>query len=261
MTFRLDHVVVVVPELARAVGEFERAGFVVIPGGRHDALPTENALIGFPDGAYLELLAVRDDDAREALRIRAARPGWSAELRRGSAIARRFLPNLLGPLGVADFVLVGEDIARAGSEMRRRGFPMTGPVPMSRTRPDGVALEWDLVLPDAARLPFFIEDRTPREWRAPLDPRALAHPNGTRGVGEVTVRVPQVPQAALDYADLFQVRPRPAPGERAAFEMAGVTIVLEPGEREGAVAAGLRGAGTLPAEVEALGLRFLGDVR
>ena len=61
----LDHVVVVLPALGPAVEAFAAAGFTVTPGGRHDALPTENALVCFADGSYLELLAARDPSARE----------------------------------------------------------------------------------------------------------------------------------------------------------------------------------------------------
>ena len=43
MNLRFDHAVVVVSSLVEATREFTEAGFTVIPGGRHDALPTEIA--------------------------------------------------------------------------------------------------------------------------------------------------------------------------------------------------------------------------
>src|SRR5580765_7781425 len=102
MPFAFDHVVVIVESLAAATHAFEAAGFTVTPGGRHDALPTENALIGFEDDGYVELLALRDDEARESLKLRRARPGWERDLKSGSALGRRLLPRLARGAGVAD---------------------------------------------------------------------------------------------------------------------------------------------------------------
>src|SRR5439155_377339 len=73
---RLDHVVVVVGPLADAVAVFTSAGFTVTPGGRHDALPTENALVCFADGTYLELLATRESATRAELRSLRGSGGW-----------------------------------------------------------------------------------------------------------------------------------------------------------------------------------------
>ena len=90
---RLDHVVIVVTSLADATAAFTAAGFTVTPGGKHDAIPTENALIGFADGGYLELLATRDPDTRDQLRALRAGAGWERHVKSVSAIARRFLPG------------------------------------------------------------------------------------------------------------------------------------------------------------------------
>jgi hypothetical protein len=251
----LDHVVLVVPELEPAVRAFGAAGFVVTPGGRHDAIPTRNALIAFADGAYLELLAPRDAETREALLLRSRRPGFAAELRRSSAIGRRFLPSLAGPAGVADFVLRANHLERAARELRQRGFAAAGPVAMSRERDDGVRLEWRLLLPADHRLPFFIEDITPRERRVPAAPEALAHPNGATGVDGVRVVAEEVVPLALAYADLFAARPEVDGGGATRLDLPGVRVILDPGEPPGARGVTLRGTGALPEAVEALGVR------
>ena len=85
MNVEFDHAVIAVHDLERATKEFTDAGFIVIPGGRHDEIPTRNALIVFEDGGYLELLAPRDKEAWESLRARGARKNWGTELRRASA--------------------------------------------------------------------------------------------------------------------------------------------------------------------------------
>jgi hypothetical protein len=257
MDFTFDHVVVVVESLADAVHDYRDAGFLVTPGGRHDAIPTENALVAFEDGGYLELMALRDDEARESLRVRRAAAGWERELRASSAIARRFLPRLAAPPGVADFALRGAPLTRFAAEARRRGFPMAGPAPMRRARPDGVALEWTIAFPAAEHIPFFIEDRTPRALRVPGGPEATAHPNGARGVAEVSVRVTDVPGAALAYADLFGVAPAAA-DRGAGIALAGVHVRLVPGDQAGACGVTLAGEGALPRAIEAAGVCFAG---
>lgn len=245
---------IVTPALAPAVAEYEAAGFRVMPGGRHDEIPTENALIAFEDGSYLELLAPRDAEALESLRLRAARPGWDADLRSGQALGRRFYPRLTRAPGVADFVLAVRGLDRFAAEARKRGFPMTGPTPMSRARKDGVRLEWMLALPEFDGFPFFIEDRTPREQRVPSGD-AAQHGNGARGIAEIRVRVASVPQAALAWGELFDAAPRALPDGRARFEVPGAGVVLEPGEPEGACAVTVRGLVAVTPALAAQGLR------
>src|SRR5262245_25569131 len=101
MPARLDHVVAVVSSLAEATRAFDAAGFTVTAGGRHDAIPTENALVAFADGSYLELLAARDPATRDELRALRPGAGWERHLKGVSAAARRFLPLLAGLDGVA----------------------------------------------------------------------------------------------------------------------------------------------------------------
>jgi hypothetical protein len=62
------------------------------------------------------------------------------------------------------------------------------------------------------------------------------------GIDSVRVRVSSVPEAALAYAALFDAAPRPT-GDGAEIEVAGVRVVLIPGEPEGASGVTLRGPG------------------
>ncbi len=255
MQVAFDHAVVVVPSLDDAVQRYAAAGFVVRPGGRHDALPSANALVVLADGGYLELLAPRDEEADQSLRMRSRRPGWAAELRRGPAIGRRFLPRLVGPPGVRDLALRATGLARFAAESRRRGFVMTGPVTMTRERPDGVRLEWTLVLPAADGLPMLIEDLTPREWRVPPDPAACAHANRAGAVAEVTVQTADVAWTALAYADLLGAHPLARADGSTSLEVAGIGVRIVEGAPEGAVGLTLRGVGGLPTDVERDGVR------
>lgn len=180
----IDHVVLVVVDLAAATREHRERGFTVTPGGEHAGGLTHNALIGFSDGSYLELLAFHD--------IAAARGkhSWQAVAERGG--------------GWADFALVSDDVA---ADARALADLLARPVePGGRTRPDGVAIAWRvarLVPP----LPFLIEDVTARALRVPGG-AAARHPNGTSGVAGVVVGARDADRVTRDYGRL---RERGAP--------------------------------------------------
>src|SRR5512134_3629772 len=175
---RLDHVVVAVASLETASETLRNAGFSVLPGGRHDALPTENALVCFADGSYLELIAAREPEDRVEWRALARdAAAWERHLHGVSAIARRFLPMLAGPDGVADWCVSGSRIEDVAARLRSLALPAAGPLPMRRERRDGERLEWELLLPESRLLPFWIRDRTARERRVPGTPGAVRHPN------------------------------------------------------------------------------------
>ena len=254
MSVALDHVVVVVDSLARASAAFREAGFVVTPGGRHESLGTENALVVFADGTHLELLATRERGERESLRELRGTEGWERHLHEASAVGRRVLPTLAGLDGVADFALRAGKLDRVANESRRRKFVMTGPVAFGRERPDGARVEVRLLFPAEPWLPFMIEDRTPLSARIPDDPAVRAHSNGALGLGRVTVRTPAIGSAALAYADRFEaaLSIRATGESEVAFD--GVRLALVEGEPMGACGVSVTGVYSLPAPICALGL-------
>nr|HTR96390.1 VOC family protein [Candidatus Acidoferrales bacterium] len=252
-----DHVVIVVSELGAAVEQFRAAGFAVTPGGRHDVLPTENALVAFPGGDYLELLAMREPAARAELGRLRASDAWESHLHGASAVARRFLPRLAGVDGVGDACFCVGRLDRFARESRARGFALTGPVAMERARRDTSALAWSLLLPADDGLPFLIEDRTPRAARVPGGPDATTHGNGATGVAGLLVRTPEPARLSLAYADLFGASPRVGSGGATSLALGGVTIRITAGAPAGACGVELSGVGALPASLEALGVHAL----
>ena len=52
----IDHIVIIISDLATAVKSYEEPGFTVALGGRHP-VGTHNALIPLADGSYIELIA------------------------------------------------------------------------------------------------------------------------------------------------------------------------------------------------------------
>ena len=61
----IDHVVVLVRDLSEAIAGYEALGFNVTPGGEHGGGATHNALIGFEDGCYFELIAFKDPSLKQ----------------------------------------------------------------------------------------------------------------------------------------------------------------------------------------------------
>ena len=180
----LDHVVLVVLDLEGAVADHRTRGFTVIPGGVHAGGLTHNALIGFADGSYLELIAFADlERARGTHR-------WAPVAERGG--------------GWADFALLSsdltQDVAALGDLVARP------PEDAGRTRPDGLRIAWraaGLVPP----LPFLIEDLTARELRVPGG-EATRHANGVRGVERVLVGARE-PRITADRYATLRVRGAP----------------------------------------------------
>jgi catechol 2,3-dioxygenase-like lactoylglutathione lyase family enzyme len=180
MQFRLDHVVIAVHDLARAVEDYRALGFTVQMGGRHPGRTSHNALVVFEDGAYLELIAWPEPGPAER---------WYNVL---TAHGEGFM----------DFALIPEDVPRAIEAARARGLPMHGPVDGSRVRPDGRELRWQTGRQTTFDLPFFCGDVTPRELRVP-EGSVRQHGNGALGVASLTVGVHDVDVSRARYRALL----------------------------------------------------------
>jgi hypothetical protein len=151
MNIQIDHVVIAGSDLAQLTARFEAIGLKPDPGGVHADGQTHNALIGFADGSYLELIAPTPGNT-------APKHPWA-----------KFMIN---DAGVCAWAIRSNNIEEDVALYRSRGIFTTGPHSGGRTRPDGVRLEWitaefgtnSLGL----ELPFLIQDITPRDWRVPI---------------------------------------------------------------------------------------------
>jgi hypothetical protein len=138
----LDHLLWAVPDLDRASAIFHAmTGVEPAVGGSHPGFGTRNRLAGLGEGLYLELIA--PDPAQD----------------------------LAGTLGAEIAALPGprmwtvafrtDDLAAAAVAARGAGGTPGAPVAMSRTRPDGVRLDWSVLrLDDPVRgnaMPFLID--------------------------------------------------------------------------------------------------------
>jgi hypothetical protein len=169
---RLDHLVILVRDLGRAVREYEKLGFTVIPGGEHADGLTHNALICFEDGSYLELVAFLDShDPRDNVW------GWRAFLLTGG--------------GLIDYCAASDDLRDDVRGLRERGFDVDGPTDGGRLLPDGTEIRWRVarIRQEGRLLPFMIEDVTPRSSRVPAG-AAAEHQNGAAGIVRLELAAP-----------------------------------------------------------------------
>lgn len=201
-TFRLDHVVIRVYDLASAVADYTRLGFHVVPGGEHPGLGSRNALIAFDDDTYLELIAYGLGPPNRVVPRRVR----FQELGGRPAPERHWLPWEASPEGLVDFALLPSNIGEALAVARANGQRWEGPLPGSRLRPDGERVAWQMGLSEHLDLPFLCADLTPRTLRVPTG-KARQHANGILGIRRLTIHVADREASAARYGALLGQEP------------------------------------------------------
>jgi catechol 2,3-dioxygenase-like lactoylglutathione lyase family enzyme len=205
----IDHIVILVSNLAAAVADYTALGFTVTPGGEHTGGATHNALVVFADDAYLELIAFK-------------RPAPEHHWYRHSALGE----------GLIDFALLPTMIEADLAAARERGLEIEGPFPGGRQRPDGQQVAWQSGRTTTPDLPFLCGDVTPRGLRVP-DGAARAHVNGVTGIAGLTVAVADLGVSVSRYRALLGIAERadtptdaPSAARSAAFALGDTTIML-----------------------------------
>ncbi len=212
--FRIDHVTVAGSDIRKLQAGLAAIGIPSVYGGAHLNSTTEMALASLPDGAYLELMALRRNaDPRLA----------------GQHVWARFLKGDAGPCAWA---LRENDLPAEIRRLKGAGIPVSEPVASGRQRPDGVRLDWETSdVGDGVRgafFPFLIHDLTPRDLRA--FPQGKPAGGDFRGVSRVVIAVRDLDTAIARYRRAYAL-PEPVrqtdPGfgaHLAAF--AGAPVVL-----------------------------------
>jgi hypothetical protein len=172
MSLTLDHIIITVADLDAAMRDYDALGFTVMRGGVHANRATENALIVFEDGTYIELLA------------------RTGELP---------LPNLVDfstvfakGMGLAGYALRTDDLAAEKTRLEAQYIVVGDILPGERVRSDGKVVQWKLAQVNDSFAPFLIEDVTPRDWRIPTDPALTTHANAAVGLGGVELAVAEI---------------------------------------------------------------------
>lgn len=190
---QIDHLVLAVHDLARAIEDYRALGFTVTPGGQHPGRTSHNALVVFEDGAYLEIIAWQGPAPQERW--------WRTLQAHGEGLVDYALLPAHGALP--------EVLAAA----QARGLDtLRGPIDGGRNRPDGERVAWQSARHDTPDVPFLCADLTPRALRVP-EGAGRRQANGASGVACVQL-------AAHDLA-LTAARHRALLGPAAAPALAG----------------------------------------
>jgi len=169
----IDHVTVGGAELKTMQANLAKIGIKSEYGGPHSNHATEMAITSFPDGSYLELIAIQPDANAQALNAHY----W-----------KKYMRGNAGPCAWA--VRTG-DLAAELARLKSAGVKVTEAQRSGRQKPDGTKLDWETANvgagPNGEFFPFIIRDFTPREHRAFVS----GHPTTTeyKGVTRVVVAV------------------------------------------------------------------------
>ncbi len=184
----IDHVTVAGRDLKTLQRALEAVGVPAEYGGAHSNHATEMALTSFPDGSYLELIAIQPkaDPAAVSEHV------WS-----------KFLEGNAGPCAWATRVAHIDAAAK--------------PLKNGRKRPDGVQLEWETAQVGPGNgtfFPFLIHDFTPRNLRA----YPSGKPTTTKftGITKVYIAVKNLDQAIAEYQRAYKL-PAPERKDDAEF--------------------------------------------
>lgn len=155
-------------------------------GGPHSNHATEMALVGFPDGSYLELIAIQPKADPAAL----AQHYW-----------HKFMEAGAGPCAWA---IRPADLNAEIARLRKAGVAVTHAHPSGRKRPDGVQVDWETAQvgpTNGGFFPFMIHDFTPRERRA----YPSGKPTTTKwtGISKVVIGVHDLDASIAKYRDAF----------------------------------------------------------
>lgn len=138
----IDHLVYGTPDLERTVADLRSQwDLELVEGGPHLGRGTRNFLAGLGNGSYLEVIGPDFEQKTP----KAPRPFGVDDLGEARLVAWCARPNL--PLAA---------LVRAVADV---GFDMGSVLPMSRRRPDGQVLEWELTVrpgPPHPIVPFCI---------------------------------------------------------------------------------------------------------
>jgi hypothetical protein len=229
MLHGFDHAIIGVHDVARAEVDFRALGFTVSARPDVGATETENRLICFADGSYVEIFSLRDPDQPSTHR-------WAPLLATGN--------------GWLDYALHVDSVAGEAARLAPSGLPSFGPRSGGRPLTDG--RRWGVAALLYGRgvgspvLPFMIEDTETRAVRVPDGP-ATAQPQGAAGIVGVTVVTSAVAAVEASLAAIFGPGAAVARADAAAarrYEFAGRWVeVVEPADGASDAAQHLRSRG------------------
>jgi len=189
---KIDHVTAAGRSLRQMQQSLGSIGIPSEVGGPHSNHATEMALVSFPDGSYLELIALQPNANPKAVQEHY----WN-----------KFLTGESGPCAWAVQV---PDVSAEARRLAKAGIKVSPPAKSGRARPDGVRIDWDVALVGSGAngtfFPFLIRDITPRDIRA--YPSGKPTTSEFRGVAKVVLGVKNLGEAVQHYQRAYDL---PAP--------------------------------------------------
>ena len=183
MELRIDHVTLAASRLEAIASALAAVGLETVYGGQHSNGATHMSMLGFEDGTYLELVS-------------AARPGLQAP---------RWNDHIVRDLGPCSWAVSPKEVPAEAERLQGLGVPVDGPYTVTRSRPDGATVEWEVAYvgdhPPGAMHPFLIRDHTPRELRVQVSPSAAGA--GLGGVDGVVLAVEDLDVAGAELRSTY----------------------------------------------------------
>jgi hypothetical protein len=211
---RIDHVTVAGADLKLMQGRLAALGIRSEFGGPHSNGATQMAVTSFPDGSYLELIALQANPDEKAL----AAHYWAKQMR--------------GNAGPTAWAVRATDVAVEAGRLRTAGITVSSPSQSGRVRPDGTRLEWETARvgeePNGTFFPFLIRGITPREARA--FPKGKPTAQDFPGMKLVVIAVRDLKESVARYRQAYGL-PMPLEQEDGSFgarlaSFAGTPVVL-----------------------------------
>ncbi len=183
----VDHVSVAGTDLKQMQARLAAVGIPSEYGGPHSNGATQMALASFPDGSYLELIALQASPDAKAV----AAHYWSKQIQ--------------GNAGPTAWAVRANDVAVEAARLRTAGIPVSSPAHLGRQRPDGARLDWETAQvgtePNGTFFPFLIRDITPREARA--FPKGQPATRDFSGVKRVVIAVRELRVSVARYRQAY----------------------------------------------------------
>jgi hypothetical protein len=196
----VDHVTVAGTDLKQMQARLAALGIAAEFGGPHSNGATQMAIASFPDGSYLELIALVANPDKKAL----AAHYWSKQM--------------LGNAGPTGWAVRSKDVVAEAARLRAAGVVVSSPSSSGRERPDGLRLDWETARvgeePNGTFFPFLIRDITPRGARA--FPKGQPSVKDFPGLRRVVIAVRDLKASIARYRQAYAL-PAPVEQEDAAF--------------------------------------------
>jgi Glyoxalase-like domain len=209
---KFDHALICVSDLASMQNGLAEVGLQPDYGGHHGHATTQMAQLGFSDGTYIGVEAPVD-----------------ASVETGTPQSALMKANA-GPCG---WSVTSYDLKSDLERISRLGVAVGVPEARSRTRPDGTMAEWRSASLGAgapgSTLPFLMEDKTPRSYRAP-HPSPSTEGTTLAGVGIVVLGVKNLGESIALFRRVYgwpapKVEDHPEFAAKVAY-FAGTPVML-----------------------------------